>query len=170
MTENARLDHVQTGGGQELGMRAGTHNVPGIVGLAKAYEITRLELKENVSRMVTLRDNVIEGVTSSIENAVLTGHPKQRLPNHASFVFEKVDGNTLLMLLDAGGFGCSSGSACKSGNPKPSEVLLAIGVNPQSALGSLRVTLGRETTLDEIERFLAYLPKVVEQARKLYVE
>jgi cysteine desulfurase len=103
----------------------------------------------------------------NIPQAQLTGHPEERLPNHASFVFQGVDGNQLLMMLDVAGFGCSSGSACKTGSPKPSEVLTALGLADDWALGSLRVTLGRDTTPQALQAFLAALPGLVAAQRKL---
>jgi cysteine desulfurase len=102
-----------------------------------------------------------------IPNARLTGHPAKRLPNHASFVFKGVEGNQLLMMLDAAGFACSSGSACKVGDPKPSEVLEAIGVSAAWNMGSLRVTLGHGTLPEHIDQFMAVLPGIVERLRKL---
>lgn len=170
VSDRSMLEHVQTGGGQEFGMRAGTHNVPGIVGLARAYEITCMDMDQNNKHTSILRDEIFEGVIQSIPDVQITGHPTQRLSNHASFVFGKVNGNVLLMMLDAGGFACSSGSACKSGNPKPSDVLIAIGLDERNALGSLRVTLGRNTTEDEVQRFIAFLPDAVKRARKVYAE
>lgn len=158
---------TQTGGGQEYHLRAGTQNVPYIVGLAKALELVRAEREELSRRLTALRDRLIERVLSEIPQARLTGHPSERLPNHASFVFKGVDGNQLLMMLDAAGFACSSGSACKVGNPKPSEVLEAIGVSPAWNKGSLRITLGRGTTPEHIERLMAALPGIVERLRKL---
>ncbi len=158
---------TQTGGKQEFGLRAGTQNVPYIVGLAEALRITQEELEPRGSKLLPLRDRLIEGVLETIPRAKPTGHPRQRLPNHASFVFEGTDGNKLLMLLDVAGFACSSGSACKVGAPQPSEVLLAIGLPAAWALGSLRVTLGRDSNAEQIERFLAVLPALVEQARRL---
>jgi cysteine desulfurase len=115
--------------------------------------------------MNAYRDRIIGRVLEEIPDSDLTGHPVQRLPNHASFVFEGVDGNNLLMMLDLEGFACSSGSACKTGSPSPSEVLLALGIPPQRALGSLRITLGRWTTSEQIENFLNKLPRVVERNR-----
>ena len=97
----------------------------------------------------------------------LTGHPIERLPNHASFVFENVDGNTLLQMLDSAGFACSSGSACKTGNPQPSEVLTAIGLSRSWALGSLRITLGQDTTVQQVESLIQVLPALVKRARGL---
>lgn len=160
------IQPVQTGGSQEGGLRAGTQNVAQIVGLAEAFRLTRLELDQHASRLVLLRDRIIQGVLEKVPNARLTGHPVMRLPNHASFVFEGVDGNTLLMLLDGAGFACSSGSACKSGSPKPSAVLEAIGLAPSWSLGSLRVTLGRTTGEDDVEGVLKVLPALVEKARR----
>ncbi len=108
---------------------------------------------------------MIEVVLASIPDSVLTGHRDQRLPNHASFVFKGIDGNALLAALDFAGFGCSSGSACKTGEPEPSRVLEAIGLSPDYALGSLRVTVGRTTTRRQVDAFLDILPPTVERLR-----
>jgi cysteine desulfurase len=115
-----------------------------------------------------MRDRLIGQILEQIPQTYLTGHPEKRLPNHASFVFEHVDGNSLLMMLDLEGFACSSGSACKTGDPEPSEVLTAIGLPPQWSLGSLRITLGSGTTADQIERLCAILPDVIERNRSLH--
>jgi cysteine desulfurase len=106
-------------------------------------------------------------VLEEISDAQLTGHPENRLPNHASFVYKDVDGNLLLQLLDSAGFACSSGSACKTGNPEPSEVVTSLGYSRDWALGSLRVTLGVDSTPEHIESFLKILPSLVEKARAL---
>jgi cysteine desulfurase len=159
------LEAAQTGGAQEFGYRAGTQNVPYIVGLARAFELAQLERGERNAHLQALRDHLIGAVLEAVPDAKLSGHPSDRLPNHASFVFKQVDGNQLLMLLDMAGFACSSGSACKTGNPEPSEVLIAIGLEPSWALGSLRVTLGTHTTAEEIEKFVSALPGLVEKAR-----
>jgi len=164
---NTPITAVHTGGGQEFGLRAGTHNIPYIVGMAEALELAQQARNEENERLETLRDRLIQAVLNSIPDSRLTGHPTERLPNHASFVFRGIDGNTLLMMLDAAGFACSSGSACKTGNPEPSEVLLAMGIPPEWALGSLRVTLGRSTTLSDIENLLGVLPRIVEECRQL---
>ncbi|MCX8025172.1 MAG: cysteine desulfurase [Thermanaerothrix sp.] len=156
---------TQTGGAQEHGLRAGTENIPLIAGMAEALALVTEDLSSESERLRKLRDQLIEGVLTTIPRARLTGHPTQRLPNHASFAFEHVDANMLLMYLDHAGFACSSGSACKTGNPEPSEVLQAIGLTPQWAMGGLRVTLGRGTSQDHIERFLEVLPQVVEKCR-----
>jgi cysteine desulfurase len=155
---------IQTGGGQEFNLRAGTQNVPYIVGLAEAFDLAQTGVGERANHYITLRDHLIEGVLAAIANARLTGHRRDRLPNHASFVFQGVDGNRLLMLLDGAGFACSSGSACKVGDPKPSDVLKALGLSDDWALGSLRVTLGAGTTLNHIHALLAALPDLVKKA------
>lgn len=165
--EGTSILPVQTGGGQEKGLRAGTQNVPYIVGLAEALRLAQLEGEQYRQKLLPLRDHLIGQVLEEIPQARLTGHPTNRLPNHASFVFEGVDGNSLLMMLDMAGFACSSGSACKTGNPEPSDVLLAIGLPPRWALGSLRVTLGRGTTEEHISALLKVLPGLIKRARAL---
>ena len=164
--ENIGLLPVTTGGKQEDNLRSGTQNIPGIVGLTAALEITSREFEAENKRIVGLRDKIIHFVLSNIPESHLTGHPTDRLPNHASFVFDGVNGNDLIIMLDMVGFACSSGSACKVGDPKPSEVLLALGLQPELAIGSLRVTLGKYTSEDEIARFLEVLPGVVKRLRK----
>lgn len=155
-----------TGGKQEHNLRAGTHNVPGIVGLARALEIANLEREKNNAFLVQLRDKLIKGILENISGSQLTGHPTDRLPNHASFVIERINGNDLVILLDMAGFACSSGSACKVGDPKPSDILLAINLPLELAIGSLRVTLGWQTTEKHIDRFLEVLPGIVLKLRK----
>jgi cysteine desulfurase len=157
----------QTGGKQEYGLRSGTQNIPYIVGLAEALRLTQEEREARVKTLIPLRDRLIEGVLSNVPRARLTGHPSQRLPNHASFVFEGVEGNSLLMMLDIAGFGCSSGSACKVGAPKPSDVLMAVGLSRSWASGSLRVTMGKDTTIETVDAFLEVLPRLVTQARSI---
>jgi cysteine desulfurase len=159
------ISAVQTGGKQESGLRGGTQNVPYIVGMSEAFKLANQEREKRAQTLIPMRDKIIGTVLEEIPHTLLTGHPNKRLPNHASFVFEGVDGNALLMMLDIAGFACSSGSACKVGIPKPSEVLTAIGLSPNWALGSLRITLGKDTTADKVEAFLEILPKVVEKAR-----
>ena len=156
-----------TGGGQEHGLRAGTQNVPYIVGFAEALRLAHEERAVRTAHVGPLRDQIIGRVLEEVPDSLLTGHPDRRLPNHASFVFRDVDGNLLLQLLDASGFACSSGSACKTGSPEPSEVITALGLSRDWALGSLRVTLGVKTTPSDVEAFLAVLPSLVAQARGL---
>ncbi len=161
---------VQRGGGQEHGMRSGTQNVPLIVGMALAFQLAQAEQSVRSGRLRALRDRIVEEVLSSIPASRRSGHPHLRLPNHASFVFEGVDGNLLITLLDVAGYSCSSGSACKTGDPSPSDVLLALGLSPDWALGSLRVTLGPGTTEEEVSDFLEVLPETVAKARSLTAE
>jgi cysteine desulfurase len=156
-----------TGGGQEFGLRAGTQNVPYIVGFAEALRLAKVERQQRTAHVQPLRDQIVGRVLEEIPDAQLTGHPENRLPNHASFVFKNVDGNLLLQLLDANGFACSSGSACKTGNPEPSEVITSLGLSRDWALGSLRVTLGKDSAPEQIESFLMTLPSLVEKARGL---
>jgi cysteine desulfurase len=158
---------AQTGGGQEFGLRAGTHNVPYIVGFVEAFRLTDAEREQRTAHVRPLRDRIIGQVLETVHESRITGHATERLPNHASFVFAGVDGNLLLTLLDAAGFACSSGSACKTGNPEPSDVLTSLGLPREWALGSLRVTLGVDTTPAHVEAFLQALPPLVEKARIL---
>lgn len=156
-----------TGGGQEYNLRAGTHNMPYIVGMAKSFQLAQQEREQRIRHLQPLRDRIIGFVLEEIPEAQLTGHAHQRLPNHASFVFKNVDGNALLMMLDVEGFACSSGSACKTGSPEPSEVLTAIGLSRDWALGSLRVTLGSGTTAEQVNAFLNVLPSAIQRLRRL---
>ncbi len=160
------LPHM-TGGGHEFNSRAGTQNVPYIVGFAEALQIAAEEREARTLHVKPLRDQIIGRVLEEISDSRLTGHPENRLPNHASFVFKDVDGNLLLQLLDATGFACSSGSACKTGNPEPSEVITSLGYSRDWALGSLRVTLGIDSTPEQVGQFLKVLPGLVEKARGL---
>lgn len=156
---------VQTGGSQEFGLRAGTSNTPYIVGMAEAFELSQNECAQRTGHVLPLRDQLIGQILETIPDAQLTGHPVNRLPNHASFAFQGVDGNNLLMLMDIAGFACSSGSACKTGNPEPSSVLSALGLHKEWALGSLRLTLGNGSSAEQIERFLNTLPGLIHHDR-----
>jgi len=156
-----------TGGGQEYGLRAGTQNVPYIVGFAEALRLAVAERESRTTHVKPLRDHIIGDVLETIPDSRLTGHPANRLPNHASFVFKDVDGNLLLQMLDSAGFACSSGSACKTGNPEPSEVITSLGYSRDWALGSLRITLGVNSTAEQADSFLKALPDLVEKARNL---
>ena len=157
----------QTGGGQEFGLRAGTQNVPYIVGFAEALRLTAEERSQRAEHVRPLRDRIIGSVLEEIPDSRLTGDPMDRLPQHASFVFKDVDGNLLLTLLDAAGFACSSGSACKTGNPEPSDVMNALGFSREWGLGSLRITLGVNSTPADVDALVKVLPSLVEKARAL---
>lgn len=165
--KGTKLIPHMTGGGQEYSLRAGTQNVPYIVGFAEALRLAAEEREARTAHVKPLRDHIIGNVLEAIPDSKLTGHPENRLPNHASFVFKDVDGNLLLQMLDSAGFACSSGSACKTGNPEPSEVITALGYSRDWALGSLRITLGVNTTAEHIDSFLKTLPSLIEKARAL---
>ena len=155
----------QTGGGHEFNRRAGTENIPYIVGLATALELAQAARPEENRRLTALRERLVEGVLATVRGAQLTGHPRQRLPGHASFVIPGVDAGGLLMHLDMAGVCASSGSACATGMPEPSPVLLAMGIDPQLALGALRLTLGRSTTDADVDTVLDILPGIVQNLR-----
>ena len=158
---------TQTGGGHEGNRRAGTENVPYIVGLATALKIAYEELETNNERIAALRDRLIEGVLDSIVEVELTGHPTNRLPNSASFVFKYIEGEAMLLNLDLAGISASSGSACSSASLEASHVLLAMGIPPEVAHGSLRLTLGRENTEEDVDYVLDILPGIVQKLRDM---
>jgi cysteine desulfurase len=160
-----RIATVQTGGGQERGRRTGTENVAGVVGLGAAMRIATAKRAAESAREARLRDALIAGIRSRIPDATLTGHPTERLPNNASFCFSGTQGEALVVSLDLDGFSASSGSACTSGNTDPSHVLLALGIERDLAQGSLRLTLGRSTTDDDIAALLDALPPIVARLR-----
>ncbi len=165
--EGTKLHPSQTGGSQELGRRAGTQNTPYIVGMAKAFRLAQEEHDTRQAQALAMRNRIIGRILEDIPDTQLTGHPTERLPNHASFAFKGVDGNNLLMMLDVEGFACSSGSACKTGNPEPSGVITALGLPPEWGLGSLRVTVGKDTAPAEVDKFLEVLPTLVKRVREL---
>ena len=154
----------QTGGGQERGLRSGTENVAGIVGAATALEEACRGMAENAERLAALRGRLIRGVLA-IPDARLTGDAENRLPGNASFVFEGVEGEALVFLLDSSGVCASSGSACAAGALEPSHVLLAMGLPEDLARGSLRLTLGPENTVSEIDEVLKILPPIIFRLR-----
>ena len=163
--KGTRIHNLIEGGAQERGLRAGTENVPGIVGMGDALSLAAAELPEYTARVTTLRDRLIHGVLSAVPDARLNGHPTLRLPGNANFSFPGVEGESLLMRLDLAGIACSSGSACTSGSLEPSHVLSAMGLSPDMARSSLRFSLGRDNTAEEIDRVLAVLPPIVEDLR-----
>jgi len=163
MREGVELVPSQSGGGQERDRRAGTHNVPLIVGMAKALELAYTDFDARVTEYRRLRDMIINGVLTLVAGSHLTGHPTDRLSNHASFIIENIDANALLMHLDMHGIAASSGSACNTGNPEPSDVLSAMGYSRELALGSLRLTVGKQTTDADIHHLLEVLPASVDK-------
>ncbi|MGB9879230.1 MAG: cysteine desulfurase family protein, partial [Anaerolineae bacterium] len=158
---------MQTGGGHERGRRAGTENIPYIVGLATALRLAHEHREENNRRIAALRDRLIKGVLDAIPDAYLTGHPTDRLPNSASFVFGGVEGEAILLHLDMMGVAASSGSACTSGSTEPSHVLTALGLPAEICHGSLRLTLGNDNTEEEIDYVLSILPGIISNLRAL---
>jgi len=162
-----RLEPQLHGGGHERNRRAGTENVAGIVGLAEAVGIASRDLTTNTAHLTALRDRLIEGVLDRIPGAELTGHPQQRLPHHASFLFAGVEGESLLLQLDMDGIAASSGSACTSGSLEASHVILALGYPRERALGSLRLSVGKGNTDADIDLVLARLPAMVARLRAM---
>jgi cysteine desulfurase len=165
--KGTKLVSFMHGGGQENGRRAGTENVPGIVGFGKAAELAGQEINEEAARLTGLRDKLISGILTNIDHTHLNGHPAKRLPNNVNISVEFVEGESMCLNLDATGICASTGSACSSGNAEPSHVLLAIGVPPIRAHGSLRFTLGKWTTDEEIDRLLEVLPRIVSKFRAM---
>lgn len=165
--DGIRLQPTQTGGGQERRRRAGTENVPYIVGLATALRLAYEHLDSEVLRLTALRDRLIDGILQSIPDAYLTGHRTLRMPNSASFVFAGVEGEAILLQLDLAGIAASSGSACTSGEDAPSHVLTAMGIEAALARGSLRLTLGRENTAEDVDYVLAVLPEILQKLRAI---
>jgi cysteine desulfurase len=157
---------MQTGGSHEGGRRAGTENVPYIVGLAKALEIAQSERETTNARLRAQRERMIEGLVESIPGAELTGHPAGRLPGHASFVIPGAVGDEMVFALDLAGIAVSTGSACTAGSLEPSHVLAAMGYAPDLARGALRVTLGRGNTDEEVQYALKAIPETIERVRK----
>ncbi|MFS8501526.1 MAG: cysteine desulfurase NifS [Caldicoprobacter sp.] len=165
--KGVKLHPFMHGGAQERNRRAGTENVPGIVGLGKAIELATSNLEETSKRLTAMRDRLISGVLNNIEYVRLNGHPTKRLPCNANFSFEFIEGESLLLSLDMKGIAASSGSACTSGSLDPSHVLLAIGLPHEIAHGSLRLTLGDDNTDEDIDYVLEVLPGIVNRLREM---
>ena len=162
-----RVAPIVVGGGQEGGRRAGTENVPGIVALATALDLAIHELGESQPAATRLRDALIDGVLSSVPAASLNGSREHRMPNNASLRFAKIEAETLVIGLDVEGIEASTGSACTSGSLEPSHVLTAIGLDANVARGTIRFSLGRMNSSDDIARLLAVLPGIIERLRRL---
>lgn len=166
--EGVELVSPLTGGGQEDGRRAGTENVAFAVGAATALRLALGEQEEMVAHYTRLRDRLINGLLSALrDDSRLTGHPVERLPHNASFAFRDISGNDLLMHLDLAGVAASSGSACKSGNPKPSATLEALGLGPEWTKGGLRLTVGRQNNMEEIDYALAAIETAVRKLQQV---
>ncbi|MDH5447747.1 MAG: cysteine desulfurase [Candidatus Bathyarchaeota archaeon] len=166
INKNFKIEPLIHGGGHEFGLRSGTENVPGIVGFAKAVELRKEEMKPEAELLTCLRDKLIKG-TLEIEDTYLNGHPTKRLSNNTNFRFSYIEGEAVVLGLDTEGIAASSGSACSSMAGEPSHVLLAIGLKPEEARGSLRLSLGKYNTEEDIDYILQVLPKVVKRLRAM---
>lgn len=162
-----RLPSYIMGGAQEKGRRAGTENVAGIVGLGAAIELATEQLEENRAKMTALRDRLMTGIQARISEVKLNGHPTNRLPNNVNFSFKYIEGESILLMLDMNGIAASSGSACTSGSLDPSHVLLALGLPHEIAHGSVRLTLGDQTTEEDIDYTIDVLEKTVARLRAM---
>ena len=164
--EGTEIDNYMHGGGQEQKRRAGTENVAGIVGLGKAIELAAENLENHNEKMKKMRDSLLAGVLE-IPSCRLNGHPEKRLADNLNFSFEYIEGESLLLMLDQMGICCSTGSACSSGSLESSHVLRAIGLPPEIAQGSLRLTLGDENSEEDIDYVLEVLPETVKKLRAI---
>lgn len=165
--KGTKIEPIIHGGGQERGLRSSTENVPGIVGIGKAAELAKRDLEPTSQRMKTLRDKMIKSVPELVPRSYVNGHKTRRLVNNAHFRFDFIEGEGLILQLDFKGIAASTGSACSTGALEPSHVLLALGLTHEQAHGSLRVTLGRENTEEEVDYFLDVLPGVVSKLREI---
>lgn len=162
-----KIDNLIHGGGQERGKRAATENVSGIVGMAKALEIAAERLERNMREMTRRRDRLIDGVLEAVPYTRLNGPRENRMCNNVNFSFRYIEGESILMMLDMKGIAASSGSACASGSLDPSHVLLAIGLPHEIAHGSLRLSIGEDTTDEEIEYVIEVLPPIIQRLRDM---
>jgi len=168
LRKGTKIVNLIDGGAQEKNRRAGTENVAGMVGLGKAVELAEKRLAGGEEgKVVKLRDKLITGIMDQIENVRLNGHPTKRLPGNVNICFEFIEGESMLLNLDMKGVAASSGSACTSGSLEPSHVLLAIGLPPEIAHGSLRLTLGKDNSEEDIDYVIDILPKIIEKLRAL---
>ena len=165
--KGVKIKNLIHGGQQEKGKRAGTENVIGIAALGKAIELAVSEMEDTTERLKYLREKIINGVLKNIEYSRLNGHPEERLPGNVNISFEFIEGESMLLMLDAKGICASSGSACTSGSLDPSHVLLAIGLPHEKAHGSLRISLGYQNTEEEVDKLLEVLPPIVQRLREM---
>jgi cysteine desulfurase len=165
--KGVRIANLIHGGGQEQRRRAGTENIPGIVGMGEAIALATADISGYNARIGALRDRLLQGILDTIPHVRLNGHRRHRLPGNLNVSIEFVEGESILLLLDDAGICASTGSACTSGSLEPSHVLLAIGLSPEIAHGSLRLTLGAENTEEDVDRVLEVLPGVITHLRKM---
>jgi cysteine desulfurase len=167
LRKHARITPLLHGGAQERNQRAGTHNVPGIVGLAKALEIAQMRMADDAIRESALRDRLWEGLSNAIDAIHMNGDPTRRLANTLNVRLDGIEGESMILMLDMEGICVSSGSACTTGSAEPSHVLRALGIPAEHAHGSLRVTLGRSTTAEDIDHFIKVFPPIVARLREM---
>jgi len=163
--KGVRIGSYLYGGGHERNMRAGTVNVPGVVGFGKAAELAQQRLPQNQAALKDLSQRLTQGILDAIPNTRLTGHPVHRLPGSVSVCFDYVEGESILLMLDSYGIMASSGSACTSGSLDPSHVLLALGLAHETAHGSLRLTMGKDNTQEDVDYVLQVLPNIIKNLR-----
>ena len=165
--KGTKLVSLVHGGEQERGRRAGTYNAPGIIGFGRAVELAQQEMNQEAERLTPLRDKLINGLLERIDHTRLNGHPQKRLPNNVNISVDFVEGESMCLGLDLAGICASTGSACASSTLEPSHVLLVTGLSPERAYGSLRFTLGKWTTEEEIDQVLEVLPPLVAKLRAM---
>ena len=162
-----RIEPLLHGGGHERGLRSSTENVCGIVGMGKAAELALANMTEESKRLVQLRDMIIDGVLKTVPRSYLNGHRTKRLPNNVNFRFDYIEGEGLVLRMDMKGFALSTGSACSTKSLEPSHVLLALGLRPEQAHGSLRISMGKDNTEEDVKLFLEALPEVIAKLREM---
>jgi len=167
MRRGIKLPSHIMGGHQERGRRAGTENTAGVVGLGAAIELACAEMPENAKRMSALRDRLMQGIEANIPEVKLNGHPTKRLPNNVNYSIKYIEGESILLMLDMNGIAASSGSACTSGSLDPSHVLLALGLTHEIAHGSVRLTLGDDTTAEDVDYVIDVLKKTADRLRSM---
>ena len=167
LRKRTRITPLLHGGGQEKGFRAGTHNVPGIVGMAKALELATNRMADDAVREAALRDRLWDGLSANIDAIHLNGDMVSRLPGNLNLRVDGIEGESMILMLDMDGICVSSGSACTTGSLEPSHVLLALGIPQEHAHGSLRITLGRSTTAEDIDLFIKVFPPIVTRLREM---
>jgi cysteine desulfurase len=165
--KGTRMHSFMHGGEQEKGRRASTHNVPGIVGFGKAIELAQQEMEDEISHLTAVRDYFIRSILEKIDHSSLNGHPEMRLPNNVNVSIVGAEGEAMLMSLDQAGIACSTGSACAASSMEASHVLMAMGLPPELANGTLRFSLGRRTLKEEIDYVLEVLPAIVNKLRAI---
>ncbi|MEM2839133.1 MAG: cysteine desulfurase NifS [Thermoplasmata archaeon] len=165
--KGVRLEPLLHGGGHERGLRSSTENVPGIVGFGKAAELAISNMSAESAKLISLRDMMIDGVLRRVPRSYLNGHRTKRLPNNANFRFDYIEGEGLVLRMDMRGFALSTGSACSTKSLEPSHVLIALGLRPEQAHGSLRISMGKDNTEEEVKLFLEALPEEVSRLRQM---